>query len=32
VWQWNPHTNQPQPFATLIARNVRAEDSTLPLP
>jgi SAM-dependent methyltransferase len=22
VWQWNPHTNQPQPFATLIARNV----------
>jgi SAM-dependent methyltransferase len=23
LWQWNPHTNRPQPFATLIARNVR---------
>lgn len=29
VWQWNPHTNEPQPFATLIARNVPAVGGTL---
>jgi hypothetical protein len=32
VWQWNPHTNQPQPFATLIARNVPPADAHVRLP
>jgi SAM-dependent methyltransferase len=32
VWQWNPHTNRPQPFVTLIARNVPAAGPPLPLP
>jgi SAM-dependent methyltransferase len=32
LWQWNPHTNQPQPFLTMIARNVPAARTTLPLP
>jgi SAM-dependent methyltransferase len=32
LWQWNPHTNQPQPFLTLIARNVPADPPPLPLP
>src|SRR5438093_1900584 len=32
VWQWNPHTNRPQPFVTLIAHNVPAVDPPPPLP
>jgi SAM-dependent methyltransferase len=32
LWQWNPHTNQPQPFVTLIARNTPAPAPKLPLP
>jgi SAM-dependent methyltransferase len=32
LWQWNPHTNRPQPFVTLIARNVPASPAPLPLP
>jgi cyclopropane fatty-acyl-phospholipid synthase-like methyltransferase len=32
LWQWNPHTNRPQPFATLIARNTPAPPPPLPLP
>jgi SAM-dependent methyltransferase len=32
VWQWNPHTNRPQPFVTLIAHNVPSGDPPLPLP
>ena len=32
VWQWNPHTNQPQPFATLIARNVPPAEPARTLP
>lgn len=32
VWQWNPHTNRPQPFITLIAHNVPAASPPLPLP
>jgi SAM-dependent methyltransferase len=32
LWQWNPRTNQPQPFVTLIARNVRVPGPVLPLP
>jgi SAM-dependent methyltransferase len=32
VWQWNPHTNQPQPFATLVCRKVPAQGPALPLP
>ena len=32
VWQWNPHTNRPQPFVTLIAHNAPAGDPPLPLP
>ncbi len=32
LWQWNPHTNQPQPFVTLIARNAPADAPLLPLP
>jgi SAM-dependent methyltransferase len=32
LWQWNPHTNQPQPFLTLVARNVPASSPFVPLP
>jgi SAM-dependent methyltransferase len=32
VWQWNPHTNRPQPFVTLIAHNVPSGDPPMPLP
>jgi SAM-dependent methyltransferase len=32
LWQWNPHTNEPQPFLTLIARNVPSPGPVLPLP
>jgi len=32
VWQWNPHTNRPQLFVTLIAHNVPAGDPPLPVP
>lgn len=32
VWQWNPHTNRPQPFVTLIAHQVPAASPPLPLP
>jgi SAM-dependent methyltransferase len=31
VWQWNPHTNQPQAFATMIARNVPGSGNGPPL-
>jgi SAM-dependent methyltransferase len=32
LWQWNTRTNQPQPFVTLIARNVRVPGHTVVLP
>jgi SAM-dependent methyltransferase len=32
LWQWNPHTNQAQPFLTLVARNTPAPPPPMPLP
>jgi SAM-dependent methyltransferase len=32
LWQWNPHTHQPQPFVTLVARNTPAPPPPVPLP
>lgn len=32
LWQWNPRTQQPQSFLTLIARNDPAPPPQLPLP
>jgi SAM-dependent methyltransferase len=32
LWQWNPHTNEPQPFVTLVARNTPAAPPPFPLP
>ncbi len=30
VWQWNPHTNEPRPFVTLIARHVATAFQPVP--